>query len=74
MLRYQGYVSTTRKRQLRMPLGKGPGILTQTGKEKQMDGELKLILWGIAVIAVTACSIQLFVPGGLDGFRDMLTK
>ena len=39
-----------------------------------MDGELKAILIAIVFLAVAACSIQLFVPGGLDGFRDMLTK
>lgn len=39
-----------------------------------MDGELKLILISMVVLAVAAFSIHLFVPGGLDGFREMLVK
>lgn len=39
-----------------------------------MDGELKAILWTMGIIIVAVCAVQVFVPGGMMGLREMLVK
>ena len=51
-------------------------LASASGSKKgdSMDGELKAILWAMGIIIVAVCAVQLFVPGGMIGLRDMLQK
>lgn len=39
-----------------------------------MDGELKALLWACGILGLAACLVQVFVPGGVMGLPDFLSK